>query len=184
MRPTAAFLDRDGTIIEDADYPSDPGAVRLLPGAARAIRMLNEARVPVVVVTNQSGIARGMYGEAEYAAVRERLDDLLAAEGARVDGSYHCPHHPDFTGACPCRKPGTALYERAVRDLGLDARGALFVGDRLRDVLPSRGFGGRGVLVPSPSTPPADLERATREFETAESLLALVERSLAGGKSA
>ena len=181
MRPTAAFLDRDGTIIEDAAYPSDPDAVRLLPGAALAIRMLNDAHVPVVVVTNQSGIARGMYGEAEYEAVRDRVGELLAAEGARVDGSYHCPHHPDFTGPCACRKPGTALYERAVRDLGLDARGALFVGDRLRDVLPARSFGGRGVLVPSPSTPSEDLARATRELETAESLLALVERALAAG---
>ena len=180
MRPTAAFLDRDGTIIEDADYPSDPDAVRLIPGAARAIRLLNDAKVPVIVVTNQSGIARGMYGEAEYRAVRERLDALLAAEGASVQRSYHCPHHPDFTGPCACRKPGTELYERAVRDLGLDARGALFVGDRLRDVLPARALGGRGVLVPSPSTPADDRVRAASEFEVGDSLLSLVERALAG----
>ena len=178
--PTAAFLDRDGTIIEDADYPSDPAAVRLLPGAARAVRLLNEARIPVIVVTNQSGIARGMFGEEDYEAVRERLDDLLGAEGARVDATYHCPHHPEFTGPCNCRKPGTELYARAVRDHGLPAHGALFVGDRMRDVLPSRAFGGRGVLVPSPSTPAADRARAEREFETAESLLVLVESVLLG----
>ena len=180
MRPTAAFLDRDGTIIEDADYPSDPDAVVLLPGAARAIRLLNEAEIPVVVITNQSGIARGIFGEREYEAVRGRLEELLAAEGARLDATYHCPHHPDWSGPCDCRKPGTLLYERAVRDLGLDARGALFVGDRLRDVLPARALGGRGVLVPSPSTPADDRVRAAREFELGDSLLALVEGALGG----
>jgi D-glycero-D-manno-heptose 1,7-bisphosphate phosphatase len=179
VKPTAAFLDRDGTLIEDADYPSDPNAVRLLPGAARAVQLLNEAHVPVVVITNQSGIARGMYGEEEYEAVRARLDELLGAEGARVDATYHCPHHPEFTGPCDCRKPGIALYERAVRDLGLPHGGALFVGDRLRDLLPARALGGRGVLVESPSTPAPDRARADAEFETAESLLALVESVLA-----
>ena len=177
IRP-AAFLDRDGTIIVDVDYPSRPEDVRLLPGAAAAVRRLNESGIPTVVVTNQSGIARGLFDEAAYQRVRARLDELLAAEGARLDASYHCPHHPDFDIACACRKPGTELYERAARDLALDPRRSLFVGDRLRDVLSTLTLGGRGMLVAGPSTPPADRERAAREFETVGSLAEAVDRFL------
>jgi D-glycero-D-manno-heptose 1,7-bisphosphate phosphatase len=176
----AAFLDRDGTIVVDVDYPSRAEDVRLLPGAAAAIRRLNERGVAAVVVTNQSGIARGLLDEAAYERVRARVEELLAAEGARLDASYHCPHHPDFGGPCECRKPGTALYARAARDLGLDPARSLFVGDRLRDVLPALVLGGRGILLVGPSTPPADAERAVLEFETADSLGEAVERFLAG----
>lgn len=177
----AAFLDRDGTIIVDVDYPSRPEDVRLLPGAAAAVRRLNDAGVPTVVVTNQSGIARGLLDEAAYQRVRARLDELLAAEGAHLDASYHCPHHPDFDIACACRKPGTELYERAARALGLDHSRSLFVGDRLRDVLPTRSLGGRGILIVGPSTPSADRERAEQDFETAPSLAEAVERFLGAG---
>lgn len=174
----AAFLDRDGTIIVDVDYPSRPEDVELLPGAAAAIRRLNEHGVAAVVVTNQSGIARGLFDEAAYERVRARLDVLLAAEGARLDASYHCPHHPDFGSPCDCRKPGTALHERAARDLGLDASRSLYVGDRLRDVLPALRLGGRGILVVGPSTPPADAARAAADFEVADSLADAVGRFL------
>jgi histidinol-phosphate phosphatase family protein len=176
----AAFLDRDGTIIVDVDYPSRPEDVELLPGAAAVIRRLNEHGVPAVVVTNQSGIARGLFDEAAYERVRARLDALLAAEGARLDASYHCPHHPDFGSPCDCRKPGTALHERAARELRLDATRSLYVGDRLRDVLPAQRLGGRGILVVGPSTPPADAERAAAEFEVAGSLDEAVGRFLDG----
>jgi len=178
-RPTAAFLDRDGTIIVDQDFLTRPEEVVLLPGAARAIRMLNDAAIPVVVVTNQSGIARGIIALEQYEAVRTRLDEMLAAEGAHVDATYHCPHHPDFSGPCNCRKPGTEMYERAMHDLGLPPRDALFAGDRMRDLLPSLSFGGRAILIESPVTSEADRERASREFEVAPSLLAAVERVLA-----
>ena len=156
----AAFLDRDGTIVRDVHYLSRPEQLELLPDAVRAIRRLNDAGVAVVVVTNQSGIARGMLTEADYAAVRAHLDALLDAAGVRADATYHCPHHPELTGPCACRKPGTALYERAAHDLGLDASRSLFAGDRWRDVVPALHFGGTGVLVPGPDTPAADLERA------------------------
>ena len=177
IRP-AAFLDRDGTIIVDVDYPSRPEDVRLLPGAAAAVRRLNERGIPAIVVTNQSGIARGLLDEAAYQRVRARVDELLAAEGARLDASYHCPHHPDFGIACDCRKPGTALYQRAARDLALDPRASLFVGDRLRDVLPTLTLGGRGMLLVGPSTPEADRARAEGDFETVASLAEAVDRFL------
>ena len=159
-RRAAVFLDRDGTVIRDAHYIADPARVELLPGAAAAVRRLNEARVPVVVVTNQSGIARGLFDQAAYERVRVRLDALLAAEMARVDRSYMCPHHPDFGEPCECRKPGTLLYRQAAEELGLDLVGSWYVGDRWRDVEPGLVLGGRGLLVPSTDTPAADVARA------------------------
>src|SRR5947209_4368170 len=99
----AAFLDRDGTIIRDAAYVRDPRDVELLPNAAAAIRRLNDRGIAVIVITNQSGIARGLLGPDDYESVRRRLDSLLAAEaGARIDASYMCPHYPSITGACEC----------------------------------------------------------------------------------
>jgi len=114
----AVFLDRDGTIVEDNGFLHEPGKVKLLPGAAAAIRCLNQAGYLVVVVTNQSGIARGLYTTEEYTAVQRRLGELLTAHGAVIDGSYFCPHHPQFTGPCECRKPGTKLFRDANDALG------------------------------------------------------------------
>lgn len=156
----AAFLDRDGTIIYDRDYLADPRQLELLPGAADAVRRLNHADVPVVVVTNQSGIARGLLTMEQYEAVRERLDVLLKLEGAWIDASYVCPHHPDFTGACDCRKPGDALFRRAASEHELDLSRSLFAGDRWRDVAPGADLSGLAVLIPGAGTPRADRERA------------------------
>jgi D-glycero-D-manno-heptose 1,7-bisphosphate phosphatase len=143
----AVFLDRDGTIIKDVGYLGDPDEVRLIPGAAEAIARLNRAGLPAVVVTNQSGIARGLLDEAAYEATRARVDRLLADQGARLDGHYHCPHHPDITGPCECRKPALLLYRRAARDLSLDLGASWWVGDRARDVDPATALGGRGILI-------------------------------------
>jgi D-glycero-D-manno-heptose 1,7-bisphosphate phosphatase len=143
----AVFLDRDGTIIAEKDYLSDPDAVELLPGAAQALRLLHDAGFALVVVTNQSGIARGMYGLEDYQSVARHLGDLLEARGVLLDATYFCPHHPDVTGPCVCRKPATGLFRAAARDLGIDLSRSFFVGDRLRDVLPARELGGRGILV-------------------------------------
>ena len=101
------FLDRDGTINEDADYLSDPSGVVLIEGAARAIKLLNDRGIKVIVVTNQSGVGRGYFKDSDVEAVNARLKELLAREGALVDAIYHCPHRPDE--GCECRKPGTAL---------------------------------------------------------------------------
>jgi D-glycero-D-manno-heptose 1,7-bisphosphate phosphatase len=143
----AVFLDRDGTIIEDPGYLHEPGKAKLLPGAAGAIRQLNDAGYLVVTVTNQSGIARGLYRVAEYEAVQRRLTELLARHHARLDGSYFCPHHPELTGPCDCRKPGTKLFRDAQTALGIDFSGSWWVGDRLADVQPARLLRGRGILV-------------------------------------
>jgi D-glycero-D-manno-heptose 1,7-bisphosphate phosphatase len=143
----AVFLDRDGTLIEDRHYLRDPAQVRLLPGAADAVRQLNVARIPAVVVTNQSGIARGLLTEADYAATARRLDELLAAAGAHLDGHYHCPHLPEISGPCECRKPGPLLYQRAAGDLDLDLPASWWVGDRERDLGAADRFGGRALLL-------------------------------------
>ncbi|PYO98897.1 MAG: hypothetical protein DMD60_03070 [Gemmatimonadetes bacterium] len=143
----AVFLDRDGTIVEDPGFLREPGKVRLLPGAGAAIHRLNQAGWLVITVSNQSGIARGLYDAAAYTAVQRRLAELLAAHGARLDGAYFCPHHPDFTGPCECRKPGVRLFREAGTALGLDLARSVWVGDRLSDVEPARQLGGRAFLV-------------------------------------
>jgi D-glycero-D-manno-heptose 1,7-bisphosphate phosphatase len=143
----AVFLDRDGTIVEDPGFLHEPGRVRLLAGAAEAIKRLHEAGFLVVTISNQSGIARGLYTAAEYAAVQRRLGELLVKHGARLDGDYFCPHHPDFTGPCECRKPGTKLFRDAAAALQIDLARSWYVGDRRSDVEPARALGGRGVLV-------------------------------------
>jgi len=166
----AVFLDRDGTIIRDLNYIGRPEQVELLPRAASSIRRLNEAGWLVIVVTNQSGIARGYFTEADYNRVRARLTELLAAEGAHIDGTFVCPHHPDFTGPCDCRKPGTLLFRQAATTHDIDTAASFYVGDKLRDVIPARELGGRGILIPSLYTPAADLEEARAEFVVAGSL--------------
>ena len=174
MTRAAVFLDRDGTIIRDEHYLADPDGVVLLPGAGRAIQRVNQAELPVVVVTNQSGIARGLLNETQFGKVTARLDQLLAATGARIDATYMCPHHPDYTGACECRKPGTLLYQRAARDLDLDLKGSWYIGDKLRDVSPARALGGHGILVPSADTPAEDISASRPDIHVASSLDAAV----------
>jgi D-glycero-D-manno-heptose 1,7-bisphosphate phosphatase len=147
MKRAAAFLDRDGTIIEERNFISRPEDVVLLPGAADALGALRRLGYALVLVTNQSGIARGLFGEPEFRAVQQRLAELLAAEGVTLDGVYWCPHHPDFSGPCACRKPGLLLFRQAVAEFDLDAGACLFVGDRARDVVPALELGGRGFLV-------------------------------------
>lgn len=145
----AVFLDRDGTIVDDPapGFLHEPDKVRLLPGAADAIRRLNDAGWLVIVVSNQSGIARGLYDLAAYTAVQRRLAELLAKHGARLDGAYFCPHHPRFTGPCGCRKPGVKLFRDAEVALGVNLRRSFWVGDRVGDVAPANALGGRGLLV-------------------------------------
>jgi D-glycero-D-manno-heptose 1,7-bisphosphate phosphatase len=143
----AVFLDRDGTIVEDPGFLHEPAQVRLLPGAGAAIHRLNHAGWRVITVSNQSGIARGLYDATAYTAVQRRLEELLTAHDARLDGAYFCPHHPDFTGSCECRKPGVLLFREAAAALGLELARCVWVGDRVSDVEPARQLGGRAILV-------------------------------------
>lgn len=153
MRP-CVFLDRDGVVNEEVDYLHEPDRVVLVGGTAEAIAALNRAGVAVVVVTNQAGIARGMYTERELAAVTARIGELLGAAGARLDGSYFCPHHPDagigpYRVACGCRKPAPGMLERAAAELGLDLGRAAIVGDKASDLAAGRAVGCAAVLVRS-----------------------------------
>jgi D-glycero-D-manno-heptose 1,7-bisphosphate phosphatase len=147
MSRPAAFLDRDGTIIQEREYLDDPAGVELIDGAVEGLRMLAESGFALVLVTNQSGIARGLYTEAQFRAVQDRLEAILAGAGVHLDGVYYCPHHPDVAGPCPCRKPGLGMYQDAARQLDLNVSASLYIGDRLRDVLPALALGGRGFLV-------------------------------------
>ena len=150
LRP-AVFLDRDGTVIVDRHYLSDPDGVELLPGAGEAVARLNAAGFAVVLATNQSGIARGYFGEEQYAAVHARLVEELARHGARLDAEYHSPELEDG-GPDADRKPGAGMFLRAAREHGLDLSRSWWIGDRRRDVQAAGRFGARGFVVCSPET--------------------------------
>lgn len=143
----AAFLDRDGTIIVEKHYLANPDDVVLADRAVEGMRELRAAGYKLVVVTNQSGIARGLYSESDFRAVQDRLESMVRAEGIVFDDVQYCPHHPEFSGSCECRKPGPGMYRAAGRNLQLDLASSIYVGDRLKDVLPAQLFGGRGILV-------------------------------------
>ena len=161
LRRRAALLDRDGTIIVDAHYLADPEQVVLLPGAAEAIHLLASAGIPSVVCSNQSGIARGLVTLEQYRAVRLRVAALLQKEGAELLDTFVCPHLPEYTGPCPCRKPSTLLFEQAAAVHGLDLHDSLFVGDKYRDVEPATQYRAPGFLIQSAETPADDVTRAT-----------------------
>lgn len=176
-RRPAAFIDRDGTLIVEHDFLSDPDGVHLIPGAAEALRRLRDAGYAIALITNQSGIARGYFTVADFEAVQARLDEMLAAEGVELDGEWYCPHHPDFTGPCECRKPGLLLFREAADTLHLDTGRSIFIGDRVRDIAPAADFGGIPVLVRTGygDRPEAELPAGT---VVASDLLDAVERVL------
>ncbi len=141
----AAFLDRDGTICEEMGYVNHVDRLRIFPFAAAAIRRLNDARVPVIVVTNQSGVARNIFPESLVHQVHKKMIAELAAGGARVDAIYFCPHKTE--DACECRKPNPGLLERAAREHALDLSASWVVGDRYADLEMGHAAGARGILV-------------------------------------
>ena len=148
----AVFLDRDGTINEEMGYINHIDRFCLLPRTAEAIRMINAHGFKVVVVTNQSGVARGLFPEVLVKEIHRKMEDLLRAEGAHIDGVYYCPHHPDFgppeyRKRCTCRKPATGMIERACRDLGINPQESYMVGDRITDVEFAHKIGAKGILV-------------------------------------
>ena len=151
MKP-AVFLDRDGTIIDELGYVTPGTEVKIFSFSAAAISRLTDAGFPVVVITNQGGIALGMYDHAFVDDTHSQLSDALAKDGAQITAWYYCPHHPDgkvakFTGPCECRKPGTGMLEAAAREHGLDIATSWVVGDQWRDIELARRAGARGILV-------------------------------------
>ncbi|MCI5165836.1 MAG: D-glycero-beta-D-manno-heptose 1,7-bisphosphate 7-phosphatase [Candidatus Electrothrix sp. GM3_4] len=148
----AVFLDRDGTINEQMGYVNHISRFILLPGAAKAIRILNEKNIPVVVVTNQSGLARGYFPPSLLDEVHAKMERKLAAEGAHIDGLYICPHHPEakeeqFRKDCDCRKPKTGLLEQAAAELNIDLSRSFMVGDRWSDLKCGDRAGATSILV-------------------------------------
>jgi D-glycero-D-manno-heptose 1,7-bisphosphate phosphatase len=143
----AVFVDRDGTVIEEIGYQSDPDMVRVIPGVGAALARLNELGIPVVVISNQAGVARGLFTAEDLDIVHERFVELLAAEGAYVDAAYYCPHHPEFDVECDCRKPKPGLLLKASEDLGIELGRSYMVGDRLIDVQAGKAAGASAVFV-------------------------------------
>ncbi len=148
----AVFLDRDGTICEEVGYLDSVDRMRLIPGAGEAIRKLNEKGFKTVVVTNQSGIARGYFSESTLKELHSELSRLLGRDGAFLDAFYYCPHHPTegevpYRQVCGCRKPAPGLLVQAAKDLDLDLKRSFAVGDKLADLECGRALGVKGVLV-------------------------------------
>ena len=148
----AVFVDRDGTLIEEVGYLDRVERLELYPWTTDAIRALNRAGLKIVLVSNQSGVARGFFTEAVVDALHGHMESLLQSGGAHIDAYYYCPHHPDgkvpgYAQQCDCRKPRRGLVDRAVRELDVDPARSFVVGDRWLDVGLARTIGGRGVLV-------------------------------------
>ncbi len=148
----AVFLDKDGTLIEDVPYNVDPARIRLMPGAAPGLRQLHAAGYLLIVVSNQSGVARGYFPEEALAGVRQRLTELLAEVGVPLAGFYYCPHHPAgqvsrYAWPCDCRKPLPGLLLRAASDFRIDLGRSWLIGDILDDVEAGRRAGCRTILL-------------------------------------
>ncbi len=187
-RPTdntrAVFLDRDGVVVDDPGYLADPDLLRLLPGAAEAIAHLRAGGWRVVLVTNQSGVARGALTEARLGQVHERLTAVLAERGSALDAIYYCPHLgnapvPEYALDCDCRKPAPGMLLAAAADLNLNLAECWMVGDQPSDIAAGQSAGCRTVLIASAAAPPAP-DSMTPTL-TASCLLAAVNSQLLPG---
>ena len=145
MPSKAAFLDRDGTIIEEKDFIKTADQIEFVPGSIEAIKLLRNLGYKIVVVSNQSGIGRGILTEKMVTDVNASFLRRLEDEGAAADALYFCPHHPDDD--CDCRKPKTGMIKRAVRELELDLKDAVVIGDKLADIQLGKNIGATTVLM-------------------------------------
>ncbi len=148
----AVFLDRDGTLNEEVNYLSRMDQLRLFPQTVEAVRLINAAGMKAVVVTNQSGIARGYFTEDFVCRVHDRINELLAVGGARIDGFYVCPHHPVYGNGiykqeCSCRKPKPGMLLRAAAEFNIDLSRSYMIGDMLKDIETGKKLGVKGILV-------------------------------------
>ena len=152
MARRAVFIDRDGTLSAEAGLIRDPSELELLPCATSAIKRVNRAGWQAVVITNQPWIGHGKLSEDELAEVHEQLRQLLLQDDARLDGIYHCPHHPEATverykTICDCRKPGIGMLQRAAEEMGVELPLSFVVGDRLCDIEAALNAGSQPILV-------------------------------------
>jgi D,D-heptose 1,7-bisphosphate phosphatase len=145
IKKPAAFLDRDGTLIYDKNYLSSPERVKLYSYSAESIKKLRKAGFKIIVVTNQSGIARGIFNEKDLKKVNKRFVDLLKEQGAKIDGLYYCAHIDE--NSCDCRKPKTAMALKAAKEHNIDLEKSYTVGDSVRDYMFGYNSGGKGILV-------------------------------------
>lgn len=148
----AVFMDRDGTITEEMDYLKEPEKLKLISRSAEAIRLLNENRMLAIVVSNQSGVARGYFTEETVERINKRLEELLKEGGAHLDGIYYCPHHPEFGPPkyrknCNCRKPKPGMLLKAKKRFSLNLGKCYVVGDKVDDIELARNIGAKGILV-------------------------------------
>ena len=151
-RNIAVFMDRDGTICEEVGYLKNPCDLNILPGAVDAIRLINKSRIKAVVITNQSGVARGYFSEEVVQRVHIRLKELLEEKCAYLDGIYYCPHHPEFgpreyRKRCDCRKPEAGMLEMASREFKIELPLSYVIGDKISDIALAHRVGAKGVLV-------------------------------------
>jgi len=142
----AVFLDRDGTLNRDTDYTHRLDDLEMIPGAAQAVAHFSNAGYWVIILTNQSGLARGYFSTAAFEEFNEALLAQIALEAGNVDGLYFCPHHPDFTGPCDCRKPGIGMIDQARADFDIDMANSILIGDRKSDVEAAANAGLPGYL--------------------------------------
>jgi histidinol-phosphate phosphatase family protein len=141
----AIFIDRDGTLNEDIGYVSTVDQLILYPWAAEAVRLINRSGIKAIVITNQSGIARGFCTEEALQAIHSRMIEELARQGARIDAVYYCPHHPDLS--CQCRKPRTGMLQAASREHDIDLSRSFVIGDKASDINLATHVGARAALV-------------------------------------
>ncbi len=141
----AVFLDRDGTINTEVDYLSSVKDLRLIKNTAKAIRILNQNQIKVIIVTNQSGISRGLFSIDDLDRVHNELKRRLRRNGAHIDAIYYCPHHPDEK--CSCRKPKKGMFEKAAKDFDLKLNKCYIVGDKLADIKVAHNIFAMGILV-------------------------------------
>lgn len=130
----ACFLDRDGVINEEVNYLHEADKVVLIPGIAEGINRAHDAGYLVIVITNQAGVARGIFPEGDILLVHREIERQLALAGAKIDRFYYCPHHPDYTGECKCRKPSPGMILQAASDFDIDLKSSFMIGDRPSDV--------------------------------------------------
>ncbi|MFM7840696.1 MAG: D-glycero-alpha-D-manno-heptose-1,7-bisphosphate 7-phosphatase, partial [Nitrospira sp.] len=161
LQGVTVLLDRDGTTNRDTGYIKTVDELQIFPGAVNAVARLKQAGARVVMITNQSGVGRGLFSLEMLGAIHTKLRVAFEAGGAPLDGLYYCPHHPD--DGCACRKPGTAMVERAAADLQLDLSGAYVIGDQRADMLLARKIGARSVMVTTGPTSAQALEELRQE---------------------